>query len=77
MYLSNLLALLHRFMIVSEVVYNIHLCKVCQCFIPVCGGAIPLRSTFGLICEETTTLHKYKEINNTEYPFSGDSLENQ
>ena len=33
------IAPLHRFMIVSEVLYNIHLCKACQCFIPVWEGA--------------------------------------
>ena len=38
-YLSNFLALLQRFMILSEVLYNVHLCKACQCFIPVWGGA--------------------------------------
>ena len=26
-------------MIVSEALYNVHLCKVCQCFVPVWGGA--------------------------------------
>ena len=35
------LALLHRPMIISEVLYNIHLCQTCECFIPVWGGATP------------------------------------
>ena len=35
------IALLHRFMIISEALYNIHLCKACQCFIPVWRGATP------------------------------------
>ena len=35
------IALLHKFIIISEVLYNIHLCKACQCFIPTWGGATP------------------------------------
>ena len=35
------IALLHRFMIVSEVLYNIHLSKACQYFNPVWGGSHP------------------------------------
>ena len=54
----NYMVLLHRFMIISKALYNIHLYNACQCFIPVWDRATPSQINWQLYL-----VHQSRETN--------------
>ena len=62
-------ALLQRPMIISEALYNIHLCKACRCFIPVWGGATPSQINYLGNIQVTWQLYSACQLMETAHCF--------